>query len=332
MKRWLLYLLAGFAILSGIVVIAITNQLEAGREKALSEISAAKVEKLSPFGSVKSLSILPLVDYYTDDPDLKTEAGVSYLIRADDTTILLDLGLNGKQAHPSPLIHNMSRLGVCKKEIDMIFISHLHLDHLGGMKDQRNKTFSLSNGLVELGPIPVYAPAPVSASSLNPGPKTKVIKEPTVIKPGIASIGVIPRFLFLMGYTEEIALAINVEGKGIVLIIGCGHQTIERIIERTRNLFDEPIYGIIGGLHFPIRDGRVKIGPINIQKIVGSDQPPWKGLDPQDVKNGIDAIRSVSPKKISLSPHDSCDWSLDQFREAFGENYVDLKVGREIRF
>ncbi len=289
------------------------------------------VRGLSPFGGVQSLSILPLVDFYAEESSLQTEPGVSYLIRADETTILLDTGLNAKKAHPSPLLQNMAQLGVSEKEIDMIFLSHLHLDHVGGMKNQKEKTFSLSNGAVDLGPIPVYAPAHVTASTFNPAPVTTVIREPTVLKPGIASIGVIPRYLFLMGDTAENALAVNVEGKGIVLIIGCGHQTIGRILDRAQKLFDEPIYAIIGGLHFPVSSGRIMIGPVNIQRIVGSDQPPWRGLGKKDVAEAIEAIKKASPELIALSPHDSCDWSLDQFRQAFGDAYVDLKVGREIR-
>ncbi len=32
---------------------------------------------------------------------------------------------------------------------------------------------------------------------------------------------------------------------------------------------------IAGGLHYPVNGGRIMIGPINIQSIVGSDRPPW---------------------------------------------------------
>ncbi|MFO8112013.1 MAG: MBL fold metallo-hydrolase [Desulfosalsimonadaceae bacterium] len=326
-----LYILASLAAIAGVALFAKTKQVDAGREKALQEFNRMDVSRLSPFGSVQSLSILPLVDFYADDSSLQTEPGVSYLVRADETTILLDTGLNAKKAHPSPLLQNMAQLGVSEKEIDMIFLSHLHLDHVGGMKNQKEKTFSLSNGPVDLGPIPVYAPAHVTASAFNPAPVTTTIREPAVLKPGIASIGVIPRYLFLMGDTPENALAVNVEGKGIVLIIGCGHQTIGRILDRARELFDEPIHAIIGGLHFPVSSGRIMIGPVNIQRIVGSDQPPWRGLGKKDVAEAIEAIKKVSPKLIALSPHDSCDWSLDQFRRTFGDAYVDLKVGREIR-
>lgn len=306
------------------------RQLNKGKKQADAELAGLKTNRLSSPGTVETLSILPLVDYYTDNADLKTEPGVSYLISADDTNILLDVGFNKKKEHPSPLVHNMKTLGISASDLDMIFFSHLHLDHVGGMTEQKEKTFSLSQGPVSIPNLPVYSPVKISASRWNPGPETQVITAPTVLKDGIVSIGVIPRYLFLMGYTLENSLAINVAGKGIVLIIGCGHQTIERIIDRAQALFDEPIYAIIGGLHYPVNGGRIMIGPFNIQRIVGSDRPPWISIQEADVKSAIAAIKKVSPKIIALSPHDSSDWCIDQFKQAFGDNYVDVKVGQKI--
>lgn len=306
-------------------------QLKSGRERADREIASAEIKKLTPFGSVKNLSVLPLIDFYAEKPTLKTEPGVSYLVSADDTKILLDVGFNTKKKHPSPLLHNMNELGITPQDLDMIFISHAHLDHVGGMEDQKQKTFSFSRAPVDVPEIPAYTPVSLKPSKHNPKPVPHTINGPTVLKEGIASIGPIPRFLFLMGYTSEHALAVNVEGKGIVIIIGCGHQTIERIIERAQALFDEPIYAIIGGLHYPVHGGRIKLGPINLQHIVGSDKPPWRGLSEKDVQSAITAMNRVSPQIVSLSPHDSSDWSIDQFRQAFGDRYVDLKVGKEIR-
>ena len=305
-------------------------QLEQGKIKVSNELKLMQYKKMSPLGSVNRLSVLPLMDFYADGDDLRTEAGVSYLIKADDTTILMDVGYNARQEHPSPLLGNMHKLGVEGRDIDMIFLSHLHLDHVGGAKDQKNGTFSISQGPVELPEIPVYAPDEVMPSTWNPAPKPEVVREPRLLKPGIASIGAIPRCLFLIGYILEHSLAINVAGKGIVLIVGCGHQTIERIIERAKILFDEPIYAIIGGLHFPVNGGRIMYGPLNIQHIVGSDNPPWRGLNEGDVQNAIDAIKKEKPCLVSLSPHDSSDRSIEQFKQAFGESYRDLAVGREI--
>ena len=225
------------------------------------------------------------------------------------------------------MLHNMNTLDISVQNLDAIVISHIHLDHVGGMTEQRKNTFSLSQGPVHLPEIPVYAPGTITPSKFNPGPVSEVINNPKMLKKGIASTGAIPRNLFLAGYTLEHCLAIKLVGKGIVLIIGCGHPTIERIIERTQLLFKEPIYGIIGGLHFPVHGGRIMIGPINLQSLVGCDRPPWKGINEQDVRQAINAIKKVNPQFISLSPHDSSDWSIQQFKDAFGDSYHDLKIG-----
>lgn len=307
-----------------------TIQVNRGKKAAEKEYNQLQCSRISPFSTVKKLSILPLVDFFTDIEGLKTEAGVSYLIKADENTILMDVGLNEKGLHPSPLLHNMQALGVNEKDIDMIYFSHIHMDHVGGMEDIKNGTFSISQGLVDNINATVYAPDNVSPSKWNPSLKVEVIKEPRVLKPGIASIGSIPRFLFMLGHVLEQSLAINVEGKGIVLVIGCGHQTIERIIERAQKLFDEPIYGIIGGLHFPVKGGRIMAGPVNVQHLIGSDNPPWSGVNKEDVKNSIESIKKVNPKIVALSPHDSSDWSVQQFKNAFGDKYFDIKVGKEI--
>lgn len=322
----ILFLIIVISLLFSIKLI----QLKKGNKKVAHEIEITSYKKLSEIGAVKNLSILPLIDFYTDDSRLKTEPGVSYLIKADDTTILMDVAFNKKKEHPSPLLQNIKTLGVELNDVDMMFISHLHLDHVGGMSEQKKQLFSLSQGKIELPEIPVYSPVQVSPSHWNPGPKVEVITEPKVLKNGIASIGVIPRNLFLMGYTLENSLAINVENKGIVLIVGCGHQTIEKIIDRASYLFDLPIYGIIGGLHYPIKHGRIMIGPLNLQNIVGSHRPPWIGINEKDITHAVDAIKKVDPQFVSLSPHDSSDWSIDRFRNEFREKYHDLVVGKEL--
>lgn len=306
-------------------------QLKRTRAEVSKDIERMKYKKISSPGSVKSCSVMPLVDFYANSGKLKTEAGVSYLIKADGVSILLDTGFNAKREHPSPLLHNMNELGVKSGDIDMIFISHIHLDHIGGFLNQRKKVFSISGGDVRLREIPVYAPGKISPSRDNPGPRVEIVTEPKVLMPGIASIGVTPRALFLIGRTEEQSLAINVKGKGIVLIIGCGHQSIERIIERTKMLFNEPIFAIIGGLHLPVHGGRPIMGFINIQHIVGADRPPWKGVNEDDVRSAIDVIKKENPRIVSLSPHDSSDWSLKEFENAFGNEYTALQAGKEIR-
>ncbi|MGL4370595.1 MAG: MBL fold metallo-hydrolase, partial [Spirochaetota bacterium] len=94
--------------------------------------------------------------------------------------------------------------------------------------------------------------------------------------------------------------------------------------------FDAPVYGIIGGLHFPVHGGRAMAGPFNLQNIVGVDRKPLRGIREIDVENGIADIRKVNPRIVSLSAHDSSDWTIEKFRDAFGDRYVELAVGKKI--
>jgi len=317
-------------VIISLVFVKTLIKLFVNRNRVDREIKQTSIKKIHAPGHVKKFTFLPLIDFYAKDKIFKTEAGVSYHMTTDDMIILMDLGANGRKEHPSPLMQNMASLGKRFEDLNAIFISHAHLDHVGGMKEQRGNRFSVSKGPVTLPAIPVYSPVSLRASDQNPLPDVRVITEPHVIAPGIISIGAIPRALYLLGYTLENSLAFNVEEKGIVIVIGCGHQTIQRIIERVQALFDQPIYAIIGGLHLPSGGGRMKIGPIDIQPIVGSDRVPWKRINDQDTEDAIAAIQKVDPALIALSPHDSSDRSLARFREVFKDRFQVIEVGKVI--
>jgi len=228
-----------------------------GRRRADRVWASACYPKLGDIGTVKHLTILPLIDWYTAHEGLIGEPGVSYLVRADDTTILFDVGYNTRGEHPSPLLRNMAALSVEVTGIDMVVISHAHEDHVGGTPHMVQHTFALSGQPVDLKRIPAYVPVPLS----NPTAQVMVVDGPQLIAPGVASLGPIPRQLFFLGWTPEQSLAVNVEGKGIVVIIGCGHSTLQRIVDRAEMLFDEPLYGLVGGLHYPVTASReVKFG------------------------------------------------------------------------
>jgi 7,8-dihydropterin-6-yl-methyl-4-(beta-D-ribofuranosyl)aminobenzene 5'-phosphate synthase len=273
--------------------------------------------------TVSKLSLLPLVDYYTADDTLIGEPGVSYLVKADDLTILYDVGFDQNRVSPSPLRHNMEALGVSREGIDTVFISHRHPDHTGGLKAQRARTFTLSPDDTEPLPVDAYVPEEM----VHPSAKVKVVTDPLEIAPGVYSIGTIPRSIWPVGITPEQALAVNVEGKGIVLIIGCGHQTLERAVARTEALFDEPLYGVIGGLHFPVTGSRIRGG---VQRVIGTGKPPWQRVSKDDVRSTVAHLKRKEPRLVAISPHDSCDWSVGEFREAFADRYRDVVVGREI--
>jgi 7,8-dihydropterin-6-yl-methyl-4-(beta-D-ribofuranosyl)aminobenzene 5'-phosphate synthase len=272
------------------------------------------------------LEILPLIDWYAARDDLKTESGVSYLVRADDTTILFDLGLNRKGEKEPPLLYNMEQLGIDPADIDCVVLSHPHGDHVGGFKNQFAHRAIVRLEDDPFAGKPVYATVPLK---LTHG-MSEVVREPRILAPGIATLGPLPRALFLMGYVQEQALAINVQGKGLVVLVGCGHPGIEALIERAEQLFDLPIYGVIGGLHFPATSDRAHIGPIKFQKLLGSPNPPWRSIGKDAVYRAPAFLKAKGVHFVAPSAHDSCDWSLHAFEKAFGDEYHPLKVGERL--
>ena len=317
----LIMLVIFFGLMAALIV-----RFRFGKSKAERYWKRSNVKTIMDLGSVKSLEILPLIDWYANDKNLKVEAGVSYLLRTSENAILFDVGYNVKQEDPSPLLHNMKQLGITTDNFDTIVISHNHIDHVGGIKFMRRKTFSLTNYQIDLHQKQVFTPIPMTYPNLSP----IYSRNPTIILKGFATIGIIPNQLFFLGWTEEQALACHVEGKGIVVIVGCGHQTLPKILERTEALFKEPIYGIIGGLHYPVTGGRDKVMGIPVEKYVGTGKVPWKPITMQEVNKNIELLQSRKPQIVALSAHDSCDVSLAAFRNAFPDAYREIKVGKSI--
>jgi 7,8-dihydropterin-6-yl-methyl-4-(beta-D-ribofuranosyl)aminobenzene 5'-phosphate synthase len=297
-----------------------------GKRRAEEEWQRSKVQKITQWGATKSLVILPLVDWYTSTEDLKGEAGVSYLVKTDNKTILFDVGFNAGRNDPSPLLHNMEQLGLTQNDFDTIVISHNHLDHVGGSKWQRRNSFSLSNRQVDLGEKSIYTPEPMSYPGLSP----VYAEKPTVIGQGMATIGAIANQDFFLGRIQEQAVAVNVAGRGVVLIVGCGHQTLPRIIERAEALFEEPIYGIVGGLHYPVTDSRARVMGFGIQKYLGTCRFPWKPITMAVVRENIAFLKERNPGIVAISAHDSCDASIAGFQEAFQDAFREIKVGLRI--
>lgn len=284
---------------------------------------AANIRPISQLGSVERLSILPLVEQYGAVEGSATEPGVSYLVRTSEETILFDVGWNRRNEHPSPLLRNMHLLGVSLDDIDSVFISHLHLDHVGGRHCQSGKTFALSAGDMDLSEVRAFVPTEMT----HPSAQVRVIEGPRKLAPGIASGGPIMRAIWLMGPVFEQTMLVNVAGKGVVMIVGCGHPSLARLIERARAATGLRLYGVVGGLHFPVTASRVGRGR---QNIIGSGKLPWQRITREEARQAAHRLAALDLELVALSAHDSCDWTLDLFREALGHRYRTLKVGEPI--
>ena len=153
--------------------------------------------------------------------DLQADWGFSALVEAKERKILFDAGANG-----AILLSNMQKLGIDPKEIQAVFISHAHFDHVGGLS-----AFLNVNNEVKVW-------IPPSFRGLKNAREIVKVETPTRLYEGIYSTGEL----------ENIEQSLCVEtGKGIVIIVGCSHPKMGHILQ-VASQFGR-VYGVIGGMH-----------------------------------------------------------------------------------
>jgi len=160
-------------------------------------------------------------EVYKKGMGLIADWGFSSLVEVENTPrILFDTGTDGRI-----LLSNMRKLGIDPTSIDEVFISHAHFDHTGGLSE-----FLKVNRKAK-----IYVPPSFRGLS---GREVITIRGPTKIHENVFSTGELDRI--------EQSMAVKT-GKGIVLIVGCSHPRMSRIL-RTTSKFGK-VYGIIGGMH-----------------------------------------------------------------------------------
>ncbi len=256
-------------------------------------------------GSTRSLRILPLFEAEAK-AGLESGHGVSYLIRTDTDTILMDLGFNPEQANPSGLEKNMQSLGVSLDDVTLLVISHTHGDHVGSKNSFGDTTFWFSMQQPPLGDLPIYTPVEMT----YPGSAPTWVQGPMKLSEGVATTGPLPYMnkppaAIVLPSGVEQSLVVNVEGVGLVVISGCGHPGMQRTVGFVQQAFGRPVVGIIGGQHYT-------------------------GLEAAALQPEIEFLQGLNPVVVSLSPHDSGPTALETFRKAFRENYKDIAAGQEI--
>jgi len=301
---------------------ALAGRYAAGRDRAGKQSVMELDTRLADLGEVERLSVLPLVERHTIGGTLRGEPGVSYLIKADALTLLFDTGL-GTGADRTALESNADALAVPLHDLDCVVISHLHADHVGGPRSQVRNTFSFGHEH----PVPGSLTAFVPTEMTHPHADVCVVDQARVIGPGVALLPPLPRMLFWLGAIAEQALVVNVRGLGLVVVTGCGHPEIERILAAAERVVDAPVHAVLGGLHLPVHPMGTPLLP---QAVLGNPNWPWRPIGEDDARSVIQSIRERGPGLVALSGHDSTPWTIDAFGRAFGDRYRTLRVGEEL--
>jgi 7,8-dihydropterin-6-yl-methyl-4-(beta-D-ribofuranosyl)aminobenzene 5'-phosphate synthase len=285
------------------------------------EVNNERIERAEPLElpPLEHFELTVLVEQKTSQGFLGAPA-VSYLIKTDLGSLLFDVGYGPE--NPA-LAHNAKKLGFKMDQVDALAISHLHPDHMGGFKAVRGNKVTLPQEIGGTEELPCFLPAEANVE----GGQTEVVKGPRMLAAGVASTGPLARSLFLMGWTEEQAIVARLKDKGLVVFTGCGHPTIEGIVQMVKCMSDEPIYAIGGGLHFPITDSPLRKPGLKVQMIWGTGKPPWKRLTDEDLTRTVNNLNAVSPKHVFLSAHDTCDHAIGRFKNELKSDVKVLKAG-----
>jgi 7,8-dihydropterin-6-yl-methyl-4-(beta-D-ribofuranosyl)aminobenzene 5'-phosphate synthase len=238
---------------------------------------------------VPALSALAITIVHDNNPcvdSLQVAWGFSAFVTGPEKTILFDTGSDG-----TLLLENMAKLQIDPGKVDIIVLSHLHGDHTGGL-----------TGLLKANPrvqvfLPASLPAKFKAAVQGYGARVVEVKEPQDICHNVSTTGILGRRI------KEQALVLRTQ-RGLVVLTGCAHPGIARIVKEVESLHEGGILLVIGGFHLEwVTRGRVR--------------------------STIAAFRSCGVRYVAPT-HCSGEKARQLFQQSYGRDYVDAGVGRTI--
>ena len=257
-----------------------------------------------------------LYDAFGKSSGMQKDWGYAALIEYGGKRILFDTGNNG-----DTLAQNAKAKGIDLSRLDFVVMSHRHGDHMGGVAyllsvNPRVKIYAPKEGFGVYGadlPGTFYRkdeslppeqryydgrpPEVMRFGAAWPGANFQLVDKNIEIAPGIHLIALVsdrPGTLEL----RELSLAINT-AEGMVIIVGCSHPGIEKIVEAATKI-NPRIHLVAGGFHLVVSKDE------EIEKIVAALRDTYK-------------VAYVAPGHCTGEP------TFAALKKAFGER--DLYAG-----
>ncbi len=244
--------------------------------------SATLAEEVKP---VEMIRIRIVYDNYPYKDGLGTEWGFSVFITYKNENILFDTGGSG-----SLLLSNLEVLEISPREIQNVVLSHEHGDHTGGLQ------YLLSAGVEPN----LYIPPSFSSGIKNQFQSQSQMVE---VRPGMEIIGGMYSIGEIDGPPPEQSLVIDTP-QGLVVITGCAHPGVEKIVAEAKRQHEKDIYLVLGGFH------------------LGDASDAW-------INQVISDLQEMGVKHVAPS-HCTGDHTIGMFRNAFGEDFIQIGAGAEI--
>jgi len=248
---------------------------------------------------------------YDNNPykeDLETAWGFSALITGTEKTILFDTGGDG-----SLLLSNMEKLAIEPNSIDIVVLSHIHGDHTGGLNSFLEKNPDITIYL------PKSFPKKFKDKVISCGSKIVEVEQSLKICENVYSTGQLGQLI------KEQSLIIRTD-KGLIVITGCAHPGIVKIVNRAKDLMRAP------ALREP-KDDILLPAPVvpaqvtQAQVVMGGFHLEWatKGK----IEKIISAFEQMGVRYVGPG-HCSGDKARNLFEQHFGNGYIKVGAGKVV--
>ncbi len=234
------------------------------------------------------VTMFVVYDNYQFNPDLTTGWGFGCVVKTPTQTILFDTGGNS-----SILLSNMEKLSINPEEINVVVISHIHGDHVGGLEG-----FLQNNGSVNVY-IPASFPDSWREKIQSYGAEYHDVKESITISENAYTTGE-------MGiWIKEQSLLLHTR-QGLIVITGCAHPGIVKIVQRAKEIIpNTPVCMVMGGFHL-------------------------SGASDAELRSIIQGFRDIGVIKVAPS-HCSGDRCRELFEDEYKGEFIESGVGKIIK-